>query len=300
MKSDYEIIIFYKYTRINDPAGFMAWLRKTCEALSLKGRILLAHEGINGTVEGSPENIRAFEKQMHAQNGAEGTFGNFSDVWFKSSQGTGKAFPKLKIKVRKEIVATGLTAEQDIDPNQITGKHITAEELKRWFENGEDFEIIDMRNDYEYNVGHFVGSRDSGMRNFRDLPEIAKNFEDIKKKKVLTVCTYGVRCEKASGFLKQQGFEEVYQLHGGIGTYMKQYPGQEFQGSLYVFDDRLTENFTDNYPVIGRCVSCQEACERFGNCAVDECHRQLIICADCAKKPQYCSAKCEENQSALA
>lgn len=295
METGFEIIIFYKYTRVADPAGFVAWMRAMCEDVGVKGRMLIAHEGINGTVEGTPEQIAEYERRLHAQDGSEGTFGDFSDVWFKSSPGTGKAFPKLKVKVRKEIVTTGLPKEVDVDPNQVTGKHIEPEELKSWIENGVEFEIIDMRNDYEYAVGHFAGSHDSHMENFRDLAAVAPKFEHLKDKKVLTVCTYGVRCEKASGYLKQQGFQDVYQLHGGIGTYMKKYPGQDFVGSLYVFDDRMTEQFTDAYEVVGACVRCGTKSERYGNCAWGECHKQLIICDACAPDAKliWCSEACK-------
>lgn len=286
MQATYEIIIFYKYTPITDPVALVAWQRATCEEIGIFGRILIAHEGINGTVEGTSEQIAEYCRRMHA-------LPDFADLWFKSSPGTGKAFKKLKVKVRKEIVATGLSAEQDVDPNVTTGTHLEPEELKEWITRGEEFEIIDMRNDYEYAVGHFAGSHDSGMRNFRDLAQVAPAFASIKDKKVLTVCTYGVRCEKASGYLQQQGFTNVYQLHGGIGTYMKKYPGQDFEGSLYVFDDRITEQFTDSYPVVGTCVGCAAKSERFGNCAWNECHKQLIICEACSVAPIWCSEECE-------
>ena len=296
-----EIIIFYKYTRVSDVPGFVRWQKETCGALNILGRILIAEEGINGTVEGSVEAIAEYERRMHELDGSEGTFGDFSDVWFMHSPGTGNAFRKLRVRIRQEIVGTGLSKESDIDPNVITGKHISAEELKGWIDAGEEFEIIDMRNDYEYGVGHFAGSHDSKMNNFRDLQSATSDFGHLKAKKVLTVCTYGVRCEKASGFLKQNGFEDVYQLHGGIGTYMKQYPGQDFVGSLYVFDQRMTEQFTDSYPVVGVCVNCGSASERFGNCAWDTCHKQLIICNDCAPKAEeiWCGEQCREGMKAL-
>jgi UPF0176 protein len=289
-----SIIIFYKYTRVDDPTGFVAWVRNECEKIGIFGRILIAHEGINGTVEGTTEQIAAFEAQLHAQDGSAGTFGNFSDVWFKASPGTGTAFKKLKVKARSEIVATGLSAHEDIDPSKVTGTHIEPKELKSWIENGDDFAIVDMRNDYEFAVGHFAGSIDPGMGNFRDLKTVVPKLEHLKGKKVLTVCTYGVRCEKASGYLKQQGFEDVYQLHGGIGTYMKQYPGQDFLGSLYVFDNRMTEQFTDGYQRVGVCVGCGTSSERFGNCAVTDCHKQLIICQQCSTRPIFCNHTCQQ------
>ena len=283
----FEVIIFYKYTPVVDPHGFMKWTRVLCERIGIKGRLLIAHEGINGTVEGSREQLDQFESAMR-----ETPFGDFQDLWFKASSGSGQAFKKLKIKVRPNILNIGLDAEQDINPNQLTGKHIEADELNAWFSRGEEFAIIDMRNDYEYAVGRFESSVDPGMRNFRDLKTVAPKLEHLKDKKVLTVCTYGVRCEKASGYLLNQGFQNVYQLHGGIGTYMKKYPGQHFEGSLYVFDERMTEQFTNDYKIVGVCTGCGEKSERFGNCAWSECHKQLIICDACASAPVWCSDTC--------
>ena len=167
MEDSHEIIIFYKYTHIEDPKGLMGWLRTTCTVLHLRGRILIAKEGINGTAEGTKTQIAEFERLMHAQDKTEGSFADFSDVWFKHSPGTGDAFPKLKIKVRDEIVTLGLDKEGDIDPNQITGTHLQPSELKQWILSGEEFEIIDMRNDYEYNIGRFIGSRMPKLSNFR-------------------------------------------------------------------------------------------------------------------------------------
>lgn len=300
MANEYEIIIFYKYTKIADPAGFMRWHKKVCAPLGLVGRVLIAPEGINGTLEGKPEEISAYEKLMHAQDGGADTFGDFADVWFKHSPGTGNAFPKLKVKVRSEIVTLGL-GQEDLDPNQLTGVHITPSELKQWIERGEDFEIIDMRNDYEYKVGHFKGSINPNLENFRDLPKAAPLLAPYKEKKVLAVCTYGVRCEKATGYLKKEGFKDVYQLEGGIGTYMKAYPGEDFLGSLFVFDDRMTERFTDVYEVVGTCVVCGTKSEHFTNCAVPDCHKKLIGCAVCVDREEgiYCSEACKTEASII-
>jgi UPF0176 protein len=289
MKSAHEVIIYYKYTPVSDPAACVRWMRALCERLGINGRILIAKEGINGTVEGTPEQIATYTTAVHACPHA-----NFSDIWFKSSPGTGKAFQKLIVKARKEIVTTGLPEADDINPNEITGTHIEPATLKEWIERGE-VEIVDMRNDYEYAVGHFDGSHASGMANFRDLAAVAPALSHLKEKKVVTVCTYGVRCEKASGYLKQQGFKDVYQLNGGIGSYMKAYPGEDFLGSLYVFDTRMTEQFTDAYKVIGTCVACNATSERFGNCAWSDCHKQLIICEACSNTPTYCTDVCRKS-----
>lgn len=294
--SEYKIILYYKYTHVANPEGFMNWHRDICTKLGLKGRVLIAHEGINGTLEGTVENIDAYCKLMHAQDGSEGTYGDFSDVVFKTSKGTGDAFPKLKVKVRPEIVTTRL-GEDDVDPNQITGVHLKPEELKKWYDSGEEFYIVDMRNTYEYQVGRFKGSIDAGMDNFRDLPKVVPKISNLKDKKVVTVCTGGVRCEKASGYLKKKGFNDVYQLDGGMHMYMEQFPGQDFEGALYVFDNRITADTTKDRPIVGKCIKCESPCERYTNCANTECHYQFICCEECEHTSDtrlYCPKACQK------
>lgn len=275
-----EIIIYYKYTPVSDPEACVRWHKEFLGQRGVKGRILIAAEGINGTLEGTPEALKAYEDAMHAMDGKGTSYADFSDVWFKHSPGTGNAFPKLKVRARKEIVTLGL-GEDDLDPNQITGTHITPQTLKSWIDAGEQIEIIDMRNDYEFEVGHFKNSINPLMENFRDLPKVLPQLEHLKNKKVLTVCTYGVRCEKASGYLKKKGFTDVYQLDGGIGTYMKAYPGEDFLGSLYVFDERVLERFTDAYEKVGACYLCNTTCEDYHDCSYPQCHRQMIVCPNC-------------------
>ncbi len=294
MTIETTINIFYKYTPIAQPEHFREWLKGVCTALELRGRIIVASEGINGTLEGAAEAIAQFERTLHAQNGVPSTYGDFSDVWFKHSPGTGVAFPRLSVRVRPEIVT--LRAPQKIDPNKVTGTHISADELHEMFENDEDFVIIDMRNDYEHRVGHFEKSVEPGTENFYELPEKLDNLAHLKDKKVVTVCTYGVRCEKASGLLKKNGFKDVSQLHGGIGTYMQKYPGKHFRGSLYVFDQRLREQFTDSYEVIAECARCGVKSEHIVNCANDLCHKQHLQCEACIEEvgAPFCNAQCAQ------
>ncbi len=296
-KNPYEILLYYKYTHIADPEGFMNWHREICEKFGFKGRILIAHEGINGTLEGLKEHTATYMELMHKQNGAEGSFANFSDMPFKRSSGTehGDAFPKLKIKVRKEVVSLKLDAhgEQDVDPNKVTGIHLAPADLKKWYDSGEEFEVIDMRNDYEFKVGHFKNSVNPAMDNFRDLPKVlseSEKLQQIKKasedgKKVLTVCTGGIRCEKASGYLIQKGFKNVYQLHGGMHEFMEQFPGEDFLGSLYVFDNRETMDFATDRgierAIVGKCDVCQTTTEKYSNCADIECHLKMLCCDSC-------------------
>lgn len=281
----YEVILYYKYVHVADPLALVIWHKDVCVRLGLKGRVLVAYEGINGTLEGEKSQIDEYCKMFTSQIVKE-RFADFSDVSFKRSTGSGKSFKKLVIKEREEIVSAHL-GDDDVDPNKLTGKHLPAEDLKRWYENGKagkDFHIIDMRNTYEYKVGHFDGSVDAGMRNFRDLSKVVPNLEHLKDKKVLTVCTGGVRCEKASGFLMKKGFKDVYQLDGGMATYMEKFPGKDFLGALYVFDDRITTETTKDRVIIGICAFCNATSERYVNCLNDECHLHYICCEECEKE----------------
>lgn len=295
-KSKYEIILYYKYTSVPNPEAFMKWHKKVGEELGLKGRVLIAKEGINGTMEGLMENVEKYCELMHGISKTTDVekFGDFSDMIFKRSAGTpdGSAFSKLKVKVREEVVSLGLekVGDKDVNPNMTTGVHLKPEELKSWYMQGEDFEIIDMRNDYEFKVGHFKNSINPEMENFRDLPAIMPKLEKLKEeskkgKKILTVCTGGIRCEKASGYLVDKGFENVYQLDGGMHTYMEKYPGEDFLGALYVFDGRETMDFTTEKglprEVVGKCDLCQATTEKYTNCANIECHKKMLCCDDC-------------------
>jgi UPF0176 protein len=285
----FEILLYYKYTPIKDPQKLMDDQRKLCQKLGLKGRILIAEEGINGTVEGLIENTSLYIKSMHSDK-------RFSDVVFKRSEGTGSAFPKLRVKVRPEIVEGDLD-NLDVRPWETTGKYLTSEQLHNWFETKKEFYIVDMRNDYEQMVGSFEGSVISTMTQFRDLPKFIKKLQHLKGKTIVTVCTGGVRCEKASGFLVKNGFADVYQLKDGIVTYMEKYPNEHFKGSLYVFDNRLIMGFNRDNPkreIIGKCLKCNVPCEDYVNCAYSFCHLHYICCQNCLYPDgnAYCDDRC--------
>ena len=294
MQPDYTILLFYKYTPIEDTEKLQEEQKALCKKLGLKGRMIIATEGMNATLEGTTDAANTYVADLIARPG-------FADIHIKRSAGTGTAFPKLSVKVRPEIVATHL-GEKDIDPTKITGKHITAEELHEWFRTGKEFYIVDMRNDYEQAVGIFRGSIASGMKNFRDLPEVLKSLDHLKDKTILTVCTGGVRCEKASGFLVANGFTDVNQLYGGIVTYMEKYPGEDFVGSLYVFDNRLVMGFhmdDPNREIIGRCAVCDSPSEHFINCKDGFCHRHFIACEEClsGQESMLCPMGCRDYSS---
>lgn len=288
---EYTILLFYKYTSIRNPEKLRDEQKILWEKLGLKGRMIIAKEGINATLEGTTQNTEKYITDLLSHT-------NFANIHIKKSAGTGNAFPKLSIKVRPEIVA-GHLAEKDINPRKITGKYLQAEELHEWFKKKKEFYIVDMRNDFEQAVGMFRNSLKSGMGYFRDLPKVLDSLEKVKNKTILTVCTGGVRCEKASGFLVANGFSDVYQLYGGIVTYMEKYPGEDFLGSLYVFDNRLVMGFNMDDPkreIIGTCVVCKKPSEHFINCKNDFCHRHFIVCLDClsGKNAMLCPMGCRD------
>lgn len=285
----FKVILYYKYVLVSDPKALAEQQRQLCLELGLKGRILIAEEGINGTLEGTTKAIAKYNQNFLSNP-------LFSDVNIKISEGTGDCFRKLSVKVRNEIVASHLHGK--VDPLRRTGKYLEAEELHEWFETGKEFYIVDMRNDYETSAGKFQNSIPSGIGNFRFLPEILKTLRPLQDKTILTVCTGGVRCEKASAFLIENGFAEVYQLKDGIVTYMEKYPNEHFKGKLYVFDKRILIGFNTAHPsheVVGMCHKCGITSEHFVNCSNDECHLHFICCENCFTDGNpYCSEKCFE------
>lgn len=287
----HQVLLYYKYTKIKNPQDLKEEQKKLCQQLNLKGRIIIAEEGINGTVEGTLENTEEYVRLMINDL-------RFKNMNFKKSEGNGNAFPKLSVKVRPEIVAARLP---EVNPNEVTGRYITADELHKWFEEGREFYTVDMRNDYEYISGYFENSIFSGLHNFYDLPSVLPALENLKNKTIVTVCTGGVRCEKASGFLVLNGFKDVYQLKDGIQTYMEKYPNSYFKGKLYVFDNRLTVGFNTDDPsheIVGKCYHCNKPCDSYTNCEYDVCHYHYICCEDCRDKETnltFHTKECKEN-----
>ncbi len=289
-KSKYEVLLYYKYVDIENPQEVRDEQVKLCEELNLKGRIIVAKEGINGTLEGLEKDTQRYINLLNKSK-------YFKDINFKRSAGTGTAFPKLWVRARKEIISLGV---EQLNPNKVSGKYISAEELHGWFESKKEFYIVDMRNDYEYESGYFEGSILTGIHNFFDLPKALEKLNYLKGKTVVTVCTGGIRCEKASGLLLLNGFADVYQLKDGIQTYMEKYPNEHFKGKLYVFDNRLTIGFnteSKNHQVVGKCRHCQKPCDSYVNCAEDFCHLHYICCNECLDKETnlaFCNKQCKD------
>ncbi|MFC5590348.1 rhodanese-related sulfurtransferase [Sporosarcina soli] len=286
-KNSYRVLLYYKYVPVEDPETFAAEHLAACKEIGLKGRILVGTEGINGTCSGTIEQTDAYMELLRSDE-------RFSDIVFKIDEADGHAFKKMHVRPRKEIV--NLSLEEDINPNELTGKRLSPEE---WFKQmqEEDTIIIDARNDYEFDLGHFRGAVRPDIENFRDLPEwIQENREMFEGKKILTYCTGGIRCEKFSGWLVREGFEDVGQLHGGIATYGKDpvAQGQLWDGQMYVFDERIAVPINQvEHVVVGRDHFDGTPCERYVNCANPECNAKIL----CSEENEHfymrsCSDEC--------
>lgn len=277
---EFVVLLYYKYVNIENPKALLESQRDLCKDLNFTGRILIANEGINGTIEGKKSDVELYIKTMKKDK-------RFKDINWKKSAGTGKAFRKIVVKIRPEIVTTGIP-EKDFGPlKQMTGKYLTAEQLYEWYKEKREFYVVDMRNDYEYEVGRFKNSIwPQGLGHFRDVPKAVKSIENLRGKTVVTVCTGGVRCETASGLLLKYGFKDVYQLQNGIVTFMEKYPNLYFEGKLVVFDKREKIAFDSkvNKPkVVGKCRICNKRSENLVNFWKDNVDTYGIICAACVK-----------------
>jgi predicted sulfurtransferase len=280
------IILYYKYVTIENPHEIMAWIRLLCTKLHLKGRILISTEGINGTLGGMPEEIAEFTKVFLAHPLFQGT-----DI--KESAGSADDFPRLMVKVKKEIVGMGIAPEALTVKD--TGVHLTPEETHQLIATNKELVILDTRNDYESRIGKFTGAIIPPLKTFRDFPQyIEDNLESFKDKEVLMYCTGGVRCERATALLNvKKVAKKVYQIDGGICRYVEKYPDGFFRGKNYVFDDRIA--LPVNNDVLTDCDVCQKPADTYTNCMNTQCNVQFVACMPCREKFDYtCSQACHD------
>jgi len=279
-----KILLYYKFTPLSDPEMVRLWQRALCEKLNLKGRILISKHGINGTVGGDLEDLKAYVKEIKQYAG-------FKDTTFKWSDGGRDHFPKLQVKVRDEIVSFGAADELQVDEKGVVGggKHLKPEQVHELVaERGDDVVFFDGRNAYEAKVGKFKNAVVPDTRTSHDfIKELESGkYDELKDKPVVTYCTGGIRCEILSSLMKNRGFEEVYQMDGGIVKYGEKYGDDGlWEGSLYVFDDRMGMEFSDHAKVIGECIHCGGKTSNYENCALKSCNDLVLICEDCKQDP---------------
>lgn len=281
-------ISFYKYFNIEHPKEFRDELYRHFTNLKVFGRIYVAHEGINSQISVPESNFEAFKNYLYSLKSLEGLRLNIA------VDDDGKSFFVLKIKVREKIVADGIT-DMSFDPSK-TGKYLNVADYNTLSENPE-VTIVDMRNHYEYEVGHFKDAIEVPSDTFREqLPMAADMLKDKKDKPIIMYCTGGIRCEKASAYMLHQGFKEVYHVEGGIINYAKKAKElgleNKFIGKNFVFDERLGERISND--IIAKCHQCGEPADTHINCHNEACHLLFIQCEACAEKMnQCCSPECK-------
>ena len=282
-------ISFYRYFQESDPQNFRDLLFVAFSELGIFGRVYVAQEGINAQVSLPTANLESFRNYLNSTE-------KLKDLRLNNAvEDDGKSFFKLVIKVRNKIVADGID-DPTFNPSNM-GKHLSAAEFNA-ITNEKETILVDMRNHYESEVGHFKGAILPDSDTFRDeLPLVIDLLKDQKDKNIVMYCTGGIRCEKASAYLKHKGFENVFQLEGGIIKYAKDTKEQQlenkFIGKNFVFDDRLGERISND--IIAHCHQCGAPCDDHINCANDACHLLFIQCKACAA--QYnacCSNACKE------
>lgn len=287
------MILYYKFTPVIDPEMTMYWQRELCERHGLKGRIIISKHGINGTLGGPLEGLKAYVKAMNLT-------AQFKAITYKWSDGGAQDFPRLSVKVRSELVAFGAPDEIIVDKNGVVGggKHLKPAEVNKLVaERGEDVVFFDGRNAYEAQIGRFKNAIIPDVRTSHDFIRDIEDpkYDSIKDKAVVTYCTGGIRCEALSALMKNRGFKEVYQIDGGIVKYGEAY-GDEglWDGALYVFDKRMVTRFSDKSQDIGTCVHCGNKTSNFENCALKSCNDLILICETCKTTNTTCSKTCQE------
>ena len=275
-------ISFYQYFTIQDPLAFRDELYKSLNLLQVFGRIYIATEGINAQISVPSHLFEEFKTYLYSINGIEGVRLNIA------VNDNGKSFWVLRIKHRSKIVADGIE-----DPNfsmENKGNYVNAVQMNELLNSPETI-VIDMRNHYEYEVGHFVNAIEIPSDTFREqLPMAADMMKEKKDKNIIMYCTGGIRCEKASAYMLHHGFKNVFHLEGGIINYANQIKElgleSQFKGKNFVFDDRLGEKITED--IIAKCHQCGNACDTHTNCKNDGCHLLFIQCASCAETYAGC------------
>lgn len=284
---DRTTVSFYKYARIDDPASWRDKLYLGLSALDTLGRIYIAKEGVNAQISVPRTRMEDLRSYLESTEILRGVRLNIA------IEDNGRSFFKLKILVRKKIVADGLD-DESFDVTK-TGPHLDARAFNRIADDPNTI-IVDMRNHYESEVGHFKNALLPDVDTFREeLAVVEDLLANEKEKTILMYCTGGIRCEKASAWVKHKGFRDVYQLHGGIIEYTRQVKEQglenKFIGKNFVFDERLGERITDD--IISVCHQCGAPCDDHTNCRNDGCHLLFIQCRQCAEKyDQCCSEAC--------
>ena len=276
-----KILLYYCFTPLADPEAIHQWQRVLCESLDLKGRIIVSPHGINGTVGGDLRAIKTYLK-------ATKRYPPFRKLDVKWSDGRGDDFPRLSVKVRSELVAFGAPDEIVVTTEGVVGggEHLSPAAVHELVAaRGDDVVFFDGRNTFEATIGKFKGAVVPDVVTTHDfVAELdSGKYDHLKGRPVVTYCTGGVRCEVLSVLMKNRGFREVYQLDGGIVRYGEAFGDDGlWEGSLFVFDERMSVSFSDYPTVLSTCEHCGTATTQYVNCANLACRALLLVCPTCA------------------
>ncbi len=276
-----KVILFYRFTPLADPEAIRLWQTTLCEKLHLKGRILISSHGFNGTLGGEMTALKKYVRRTKEYAG-------FKDTDFKWSDGTGEEFPRLRVRVRDEVVSFGAPGELEVDERGVVGGgvHLSPRQVHELVERrGDDVVFFDGRNAFEAEIGRFKNAVVPDVATTREFVDVLDSgaYDHLKNKPIITYCTGGIRCEVLSSIMKRRGFEEVYQIAGGVVRY-----GEEFgddglwEGSLYVFDGRMNHEFSPSAKVLGSCEECGAPTSQYYNCSNLACRKLILLCEECS------------------
>lgn len=287
--TEYQTLLYYCYTTIENAEQFAEEHLRYCKSLNLVGRIIVADEGLNGTVSGTKESCESYMRHIESNP-------IFKGIEFKVDNVEEPSFIKMHCRYKSEIVHSGLRDPKIINPKEKTGIHLEPKEFME-MKDRDDVVVLDVRSNYEHSLGKFKNAVTLDIDNFRDFPAMINELAKYKDKKILTYCTGGIKCEKASALLLHEGFPEVYQLHGGIIKYGKEAGGKDFEGKCYVFDGRVAVDVNQVNPVvISKCYNCGKTTAKMINCANPECNEHFTQCDNCGRELDgCCSEPCKEH-----
>ncbi|MCH1430516.1 MAG: rhodanese-related sulfurtransferase [Chlamydiales bacterium] len=283
-ENQYLVLAYYYFTDVDDPQRFVKDHKRFIKDLDLSCRVYISEDGINGQLSAQKDDALKYISWLKAYPG-------FEKVEFKLHEYHENVFPRQTVKYKKQLVAL----DKSVNAKASKG-HVSPKEWREMMESDEPYFMIDVRNDYESKIGHFEGAECPDLRQFRDFREYAQNLKTTKppeNTKVMMYCTGGIRCELYSEVLREQGYNDVYQLDGGVIKYGLEEQGKHWKGKLFVFDDRLSVGVNeDDEDVISTCEFCSTKSDRYYNCANMECNKLFLACPSCLEKVEGCC--CQE------
>ncbi|WP_280803223.1 rhodanese-related sulfurtransferase [Aurantimicrobium minutum] len=289
-----KVLLYYAFAPVADPEAVRLWQRDLCEGLNLRGRILISTHGINGTVGGDIDDVKMYLRKTKEYPGFKKMDAKWSDGTGLDENGLSLDFPRLSVKARPEIVAFGVPEEIEVNHKGIVGggKKLKPHELDALVEErGEDVVFFDGRNAWEAEIGRFKNAIIPDVKTTHDFVRELESgkYDHIKDKPIVTYCTGGIRCEILTPIMKARGFKEIYQIDGGIVRYGEARGNDGlWEGSLYVFDKRISMDFAPDAKLLGTCVSCGTKSNHMINCVDKSCREQMVVCEECSTVPVYC------------